>query len=83
MLEKLNSQLAFFPVYSWLLKCHWSYSLVLQENMDVIKAELDSDTEINQTSSHSVFNFIQIKQEQEVDSEDEVSILLPHVKIQQ
>jgi hypothetical protein len=51
--------------------------------MDVIKAELDSDTEINQTSSHSVFNFIKIKQEQEVDSEDEVSILLPHVKIQQ
>lgn len=42
--------------------------------------EPDSDTEINQTSSHSGFHFIEIKQEQGVDSEDEVSISLFHVK---
>jgi hypothetical protein len=50
--------------------------------MDVIKVKPDSNTEINQTSSHSGFHFIEIKQEQEADSEDEVSIFLSHVKIQ-
>jgi hypothetical protein len=41
--------------------------------VDVIKVEHESDTELNQTSSHSGFHFIKIKQEQEADGEDEVS----------
>ncbi|XP_021930582.1 zinc finger and SCAN domain-containing protein 31-like isoform X5 [Zootermopsis nevadensis] len=50
---------------------HRNCILTVEISFGGIKMEPDSDTEINQTSSHSGFHFIEIKQEQGVDSEDE------------
>jgi hypothetical protein len=41
--------------------------------MDIIKVKSATDTETNKTSSHSGFHFIEIKQEEGLDSENEVS----------
>jgi hypothetical protein len=45
-------------------------------SMDKAKVKPDSDMETNQRSCHNEFHFIGIKQEEEVDSEDEVSLFL-------
>lgn len=45
-------------------------------NMDEAKVKPDSDMETNQRPCQGELHFIGIKQEEEVDSEDEVSLFL-------